>query len=311
MACCQRHQAFCLVSLLNLSTARKTSWMDFKPSTENHCENISANKYCDHWGIVNKKPSEATKEMHPENFAPPLLQWVGGSGLQQNHYPLRVSCCSSAYTFLKFFTKLLSRMVDYPSKKCESQDKQKWTSSRITSATEVHMTSTDVSATDMYQCWILNLKYWKKQSDTNFHKYIQVKSKCEDEAFHDWSFSNSCTLFFFLKRTTTQHTPPTHPHSREKRTVSLVNQTILFFSHLSTGKRAEAKPCKIKYINALHHNSQWIAQRSFYQVVVHGMLPTSPSLLLSVSSQPFNGQKNILNGFQAIHRKPLWKHLCK
>jgi len=29
--------------------------MNFQPSTVNHCENLSANKYCDHAGIANTK----------------------------------------------------------------------------------------------------------------------------------------------------------------------------------------------------------------------------------------------------------------
>ena len=138
----------------------------------------------------------------------------------------------------------------------------------------------------------------------NFHKRTQIKPNATTKS-STTEASQTLAPFSFSRKTTTQHTPPTHPHSREKRTVSLVNQTILFFSHLSTGKRAEAKPCKIKSINVLHQNSQRNAQRSFYQVVVYGMLPTSPSFLLGVSTQTFNGQTNTLNEFPAIHREPL------
>ena len=42
--------------------------------------------------------------------------------------------------------------------------------------------------------------------------------------------------------------------TQPERNDRYVCQCNLFFSHLSTGKRAEAKPCKIKCINVLHRN---------------------------------------------------------
>ena len=67
-------------------------------------------------------------------------------------------------------------------------------------------------------------------------------------------------------------------------TISGLEIPFLFFSYLSTGKRAEAKPCK--YINECTNNSKGIGQEHFFQMVVNGMLPTSPSLLLGVLTKP-------------------------
>ena len=62
-----------------------------------------------------------------------------------------------------------------------------------------------------------------------------------------------------------------------------VRQSTLFFSYLSRGKQAEAKPCKIH--KCMHQQFKTHRTQLFFEVVVNGVLPTSPSLLLGVPSQ--------------------------
>ena len=59
--------------------------------------------------------------------------------------------------------------------------------------------------------------------------------------------------------------------------------SFLFFSYLSRGKRAEAKPCK--YINdCIPEIMDELTNAAFSKVVVSGMLPTSSSNFLDVST---------------------------
>ena len=101
--------------------------------------------------------------------------------------------------------------------------------SRITSATEV-CKNHNVTPNRLTSMNVTQLKCTRLTSESEiFTEMFEIKLPRKCSTMRKQQCKESILTRKFLKpqKTTTQHTPPTHPHSRKKRTVSLVNQTII------------------------------------------------------------------------------------